>query len=599
MYLQYKYTNDSNYLSGTAYPFMKAVAQFYVSKLTNTGGKYNMAVSNSHETYWDVKDAITDLAMVHALFPNVIAAAQKLGVDSSLVTTWQNILNNLDAYPVDPNNSAQYFPNTPPAATSHNNENVVCELLWPYGVSGIGASDFSMLTNNWNNRPYPYGNVWSPDAIQAARLGMGDNVYNGMKTMLNNYQNYPNARTTNTNGEFEYMGVHLSAMNEALLQSYNDKIRVFPAMPSDTNFVSKFTLLAKGGFLVSSEKEANDIKYVGINSLYGNSATVENPWGTTQLQVRRVSDNAIITTTSSSEFTFSTTANTVYVIERTSKLLSSYTYTQLTGTANQGMKSLSGTNSKLGSGASSGGSGTRYEAENGTLNSVSSSADSAASNGYEVTGFSATGASVTFPSVVAGNQVVIGYCTANNPGKLGLYINGTLNQVVTFPSNGVWSGAYATVTASATIPANASVKLQLDSGDAGTNIDYIQVSGSSGTKYEAENGTLSNVSKSADSAASNGYEVTGFSATGASVTFPSVVAGSHLVIGYCTANNPGKLGLYINGTLNQVVSFPSNGVWSGAYTTVTPSVTIPANASVKLQLDSGDAGANIDYVIVQ
>ena len=69
--------------------------------------------------------------------------------------------------------------------------------------------------------------------------------------MLQKYQSYPNGMTNNTNGVFEYLGVHLSVMNESLLQSYNDKIRVFPALPKDAAFVGRFTLLAKGGFLVS------------------------------------------------------------------------------------------------------------------------------------------------------------------------------------------------------------------------------------------------------------------------------------------------------------------------------------------------------------
>ncbi|MGB8456023.1 MAG: glycoside hydrolase family 95-like protein [Anaerocolumna sp.] len=348
MYLQYRYTNDLNYLRNTAYPFMKEVAKFYTAKLSYDSGtgKYYMVSSNSHETYWNVKNAITDLAAVRAIFPKVIEASTSLGLDSSLRTQWQNVLNNLVAYPAD---GTKYLPNDLPAASSHNNENVTSELLWPYSVTGIGAEDYAKALEGFNSRPYPYGNVWSPDAIQAARLGLGDEAYNGMKRMLQIYQNYPNLRTTNTNGEFEYLGAHLSAMNESLLQSYNDKIRVFPALPGDSNFVSKFTLLAQGGFLVSSEKEANEIKYVGIKSLYGNSATVVNPWETGQVRVRRVSNNAVILTTSSNEFNFATSENTVYVIERTSKPLSSYTYQQLTGTANQDVKSLSGTNSKLGS----------------------------------------------------------------------------------------------------------------------------------------------------------------------------------------------------------------------------------------------------------
>jgi hypothetical protein len=123
---------------------------------------------------------------------------------------------------------------------------------------------------------------------------------------------------------------------------------VFPAVPSDSSFAGKFTLLAKNGFQVSSEREGGEIKYVGLKSLYGSSATVVNPWGTQQVRVRRTSDNAIITTSSSGEITFPTAANTVYVVERTAKPLSSYSSTTLTGSANQDSKSLKNTSSTLG-----------------------------------------------------------------------------------------------------------------------------------------------------------------------------------------------------------------------------------------------------------
>ncbi|MDP4183504.1 MAG: carbohydrate-binding protein, partial [Bacillota bacterium] len=213
-----------------------------------------------------------------------------------------------------------------------------------------GYPDLSMAVNNWNKRPFPYREIWSPCAIQSARLGMGDATYSGIKTMFQKYQTYANGLGYNWNGNFEFNGTNSAAINESLMQSYDDKIRIFPALPNDTNFVSKFTLLARGGFLVSSEKEANEIKYVGIKSLYGNKVTLQNPWGTQAVQVRRASDNEIVLTASSSELSFNTQANAVYIIERTSKPLGSYTYQQLSGIANQSVKSLSGTTCKLGSG---------------------------------------------------------------------------------------------------------------------------------------------------------------------------------------------------------------------------------------------------------
>lgn len=346
MYLQYKYTNDEKYLKDTAYPFMKEVCKFYTSKLSydTTTGEYYMATSNSHETYWNVKNALTDLIAVRTIFPIAIQTAQKFGVDKSLVSKWKKIVNNLVAYPSD---GTKYLPHELPLSPMRNNENVVGELLWPYGVTGIDAPDYSMALAAFQTRPNPYRNVWAPDAIQAARLGLGDEAYAGMKKMLQIYQNYPNTRTTNTNGEFEYHGVHLSAMNESLMQSYNDKIRVFPALPRDDNFVSKFTLLASGGFLVSSEIEKNEIKYVGIKSLYGNTVTLINPWDA-KVQVRNAKDNKVIKTSSKHEITFKTAKNTIYVIEKASKPFSKFSKQQITASANEGVKTLSGTNSTLG-----------------------------------------------------------------------------------------------------------------------------------------------------------------------------------------------------------------------------------------------------------
>jgi alpha-L-fucosidase 2 len=345
MYLQYRYTNDIDYLRTTAYPFMREVVKFYAARLSFTGGKYVMATSNSHETYWNVPNAITDLAAVRLLFPLTIQASALLGLDSGLRAGWQTVVSNLTAYPTD---GSAYLPHQPPIAQTRNNENVAAELIWPYDQTGIGFADQQQAMNTWNRRPFPYGNVWSNDAVQAARLGLGDQALAGMKTMLRQYQNYPNGMTNNTNGVFEYLGVHLAAMNESLMQSYNGKIRVFPAIPGDSSFVGKFTLLAKDGFLVSSEREAGETKYVGLRSLYGLTTRLVNPWAGQQVRVRRAADNAILLTTSAAEFDLATTAGTVYVVERTAKPLSGYASTRLTGSANQGSKSLPGTASVLG-----------------------------------------------------------------------------------------------------------------------------------------------------------------------------------------------------------------------------------------------------------
>ncbi|CCK24930.1 carbohydrate binding family 6 [Streptomyces davaonensis JCM 4913] len=347
MYMRYRYTHDSAYLRDVAYPFMRETAKFYSAMLTRdpATGQYHMANSHSHETYWNVQDAITDLAAVRSMFPLAIQASEELGVDAGLRSTWRTVLDNLTPYVVQ---NGAWQPHQPPLSQTRNNENVSAELIWPYEVTGIGQPDHQTAVNTWNQRPFPYGNVWSNDAVQAARLGLGDQAYQGMKTMLQKYQNHPNGMTNNTNGVFEYLGVHLTALNESLMQSYNGKIRVFPGVPGDSSFIGKFTLLAKDGFQISSEREAGEIKYVGVKSLHGKQATVVNPWSGQQTRVRRAADGAVVASGSGAELSFATAAGSVYVVERTATPLSSYARTQLTGTANQGAKSLSGTASTLG-----------------------------------------------------------------------------------------------------------------------------------------------------------------------------------------------------------------------------------------------------------
>jgi alpha-L-fucosidase 2 len=503
MYLTYKYTNDSAYLTSVAYPFMRQICIFYVNELSkNSSGQYYMAVSNSHETYWDVKDAITDLTAIRTLFPEAIAEAKALGLDSTLAAQWQNVLNNLVAYP---SNGTAYLPNDPPAAATHNAENVVSEMLWPYSVTGIGAPDYSLIYNAYINRPFPYDAPWAPDAIQAARLGLGDSAYNGMITMLEKYQNYPNGRTNNTSAEFEPIGILPSEMNEQLLQSYNDVIRVFPAQPSDTSFVSSFTLAAKDGFLVSSERDSSGIKYVGIDSLYGNTASIFNPWGTQAIDVRNMATSAVILTSSSAEFSFPTTANTVYVVERASKPFSGYAHLQLTGSPNNSAKSLAGGKCTIGIGSSTsgpegpfggtpaaipgtalaekydtGGQGVGYNVTsiNGTDNAYRSDGvdletTSAPGGGNDV-GWTATGQwfrytvnvatagtyNVTF-EVASPTGVTDGFHLASSAGT-------NLTGSVNVPNTGGWQ-TWTTVTATVTLPAGQQV-LTWDQDNGGFNL---------------------------------------------------------------------------------------------------------------------------------
>jgi len=74
----------------------------------------------------------------------------------------------------------------------------------------------------------------------------------------------------------ESMSVLATAMNESLLQSYDGTIRVFPAFPDYKS--GRYTLHARGGFIVSSEIRAGVVQWISIKSLLGNPCKLALPW---------------------------------------------------------------------------------------------------------------------------------------------------------------------------------------------------------------------------------------------------------------------------------------------------------------------------------
>ena len=82
--------------------------------------------------------------------------------------------------------------------------------------------------------------------------------------------------------EFEGYGILSAGLQNGLMQSISPKpgadpvIRVFPAW--DIKKPAYFSLLAKGGFMVSSSVKNGAINFVEINSQLGGTCRIRNPW---------------------------------------------------------------------------------------------------------------------------------------------------------------------------------------------------------------------------------------------------------------------------------------------------------------------------------
>ncbi len=304
-YWRYKYTGDVNWLHNSAYPMMKSIVDFYHSFATKgADGKYHIMRTNVHESYWGVRDGIVDLAAIRTLTPKVIACSKILGVDSDKRAAWAEFVQNLNPYPPGndpdvvrlqspgPTGRGKSIPLFPPGTfgagyliSSEGRQNFDPVWVWPvhpfedislvkgrYSGTSEDKDNFEKMLLTYKNVPPTYWGFMWPQ--YAARLGLTDEVRKLFPLYAVTVQKRPNGMAGSW-GSAE-SGLLAEAIQSALMQSVEDIIVVAPAWPAEWR--ASFTLLASGGFLVSATLENGAPSVIQIESTFGKTCRIVNPW---------------------------------------------------------------------------------------------------------------------------------------------------------------------------------------------------------------------------------------------------------------------------------------------------------------------------------
>ncbi len=234
---QYLATGDRAFLAAN-YPVMAASARFLLAYETpGADGKLHTHPSNAHEQQWDTTDPTTDLSARMAFFPAVIQATNLLHTDSQLVQQLTAEATRIPALPQSQTTPPVIAASYDFAAVEHNEENVGLEPVWPYNLIGDNSPMLTLARQTYTHRPYPVHQDWSFDPVQAARLGLGEEVRSTLIALTRRYQTYLNgfANWGGPAGEFyvEQQGIVALALAEALVQDYDGLIRIAPAIPAE------------------------------------------------------------------------------------------------------------------------------------------------------------------------------------------------------------------------------------------------------------------------------------------------------------------------------------------------------------------------------
>lgn len=325
---QYQFTDDREFLE-THYKLMRDTARFLLAYAHHdANGMLSTYPSNAHESNWDVRNPTTDVAAMRALFPAVIQAATILGIDQDLAKELQNAIPLLPKFALrtpdkdapakegDSQENAIIANSYTPDALKHNSENIGLEPVWPYSLIGDDGPLHEVGVRTYAHRPNKHEADWSADPVQAARLGLASEVKTSLVELTKRYQAAPSGLAQFTiPQEFyvEQIGVVADALQNGLVQDYDDLLRIAPAWPKDWNADGSVSI-AHGG-RVYVQIDGGQVMTVGIKAGDAQDLKVRNPWPGRSVRVVDAVSGAVVKLSAEAVFTIPMQSGKAYLIE--------------------------------------------------------------------------------------------------------------------------------------------------------------------------------------------------------------------------------------------------------------------------------------------
>jgi alpha-L-fucosidase 2 len=325
---QYQFADDRAFLE-SHYKLMRDVARFLLAYAKHDGaGKLYTYPSNAHESNWDVLNPTTDVSAMLALFPVVIQAANTLKIDEDLVKELQAALPLLPALPernpdeavllkAGESHEHSIIANSyTPDAVKHNEENIGLEPIWPFALIGDDGPMHDLGVRTYENRPNKFKADWSADPVQAARLGLASEVKTSLIELTKTYQAAPSGLAQFTvPSEFyvEQVGVVADALQNALVQDYDDLLRIAPAWPKDWNGDGCVSIAH--GARVYVQVFNGQLSSVGIKAGTAQDLNIRNPWKGQSVKVIDAASKSVVLESANPVFTVAMQSGRTYLLE--------------------------------------------------------------------------------------------------------------------------------------------------------------------------------------------------------------------------------------------------------------------------------------------
>ncbi len=287
-YLYCRYSMDDNLLKTGLFPLLKKSVNLYINlALKDREGKFHLPVTMSPE-YKPAADCNYDLSLFRWGLQTLISVAERLKLNDPQIPQWKNLLTNLTDYPknerglligkdVELLEAHRHFAHLtmiyPLGILKHDtpeNEALVRKSIEHW--IGIGGEDKAPWSYSWTASAYAY-------------IEDGNTAYKYLKHYFDfaHRKHYWQLPGIGDNTMYREAGMcsetpfsFNKSVNDLLIQSHDDVINIFPAIPDVWKDESFMNLRTEGAFLISAVREGGATKFFSVESLAGEPCVIKS-----------------------------------------------------------------------------------------------------------------------------------------------------------------------------------------------------------------------------------------------------------------------------------------------------------------------------------